>query len=62
MVRSKLWCLITRKGGNSLVIQWLGLHSRTAEGQIQFLVRALRSHKLHGVALKKKRWEVGGWR
>ena len=42
-----------------MVIQWLGLHSLTAEGQIQFLVRALRSHKLHGVALKKW-WGAGG--
>ena len=38
MVRSKLWCLITRKGRNSLVIQWLRLHAVTAEGRVQFLV------------------------
>ena len=43
------------KTGNSLVVQWLGLHAFTAEGPGSILVGELRSHKLHGAAKKKKK-------
>ena len=33
--------------GNSLAVQWLGLHELTAMAWVQSLVRELRSHKLH---------------
>ena len=33
--------------GNSLAVQWLGLHDLTAMAWVQSLVRELRSHKLH---------------
>ena len=39
--------------GNSLVVQWLGLHDLAAMAWVQSLVRELRSHKLH--SQKKKR-------
>ena len=38
--------------GNSLAVQWLGLHASTAMAQVRSLVRELRSHKLRGVAKK----------
>ena len=40
---------------NSLMIQWLGLGAFTVGGQVQSLVRELRSLKLHGLAKKKKK-------
>ena len=40
--------------GNSLVVQWLGLSTFTASVQVQSLVEELRSHKLCGMAKKKK--------
>lgn len=36
--------------GNSLAVQWLRLRAFTAKGQIQPLVRELRSHKSHGTS------------
>ena len=40
--------------GNSLVVQWLGLHAFTARAWVQSLVRELRSHKLCGMAKNKR--------
>ena len=40
--------------GNSLVVQWLGLHTLTAMGRVESLVGELRSHKPRGLAKKKK--------
>ena len=37
-----------------MVIQWLGLELPLQGAQVQYVVRELRSHKLHGVAKKKK--------
>ena len=37
------------------MVQWLGLCAVTAEGQVQSLVRLLRSHKPRGEAKKKKK-------
>ena len=37
------------------MIQWLGLGAFTVGGQVQSLVRELRSLKLHGLAKKKKK-------
>ena len=39
--------------GTSLVVQWLGLYTFTAEGWVQSLVGELRSHKPCGAAKKK---------
>ena len=44
--------------GSSLVVQWLGLRTFTAEGS----ETKLRSHKLHGTAGKKKDMDTGGGR
>ena len=46
--------------GNSLVVQWLRLGTFTAGALVQSLVGELRSHKLHGVAEKKKKvhWDM----
>ena len=41
-------------GGNSLVVQWLGLGAFTVMAQVQSLVRELRSCKLCGGAKKQK--------
>ena len=39
--------------GNSLAVQWLGLHAFTAGAWVQSLVRELRSPKPRGAAKKK---------
>ena len=39
--------------GNSLVVQWLGLHALTADGPGSIPGRELKSHKLRSVAKKK---------
>ena len=39
---------------NSLVIQWLGLHTSTTRSQVQYMARELRACKLRGTAKKKK--------
>ena len=44
----------SQRGGNSLGVQWLGLHAFTARGRVQSLVGELRSHKLCSGAKKKK--------
>ena len=36
-------------------VQWLGLGNFTARARVQSLVRELRSHKLSGMAKKKKK-------
>ena len=36
--------------GNSMAVQWLGLHAVTAEGQFQFLIKELKSHNQHTTA------------
>ena len=41
--------------GNSLAVQWLELGAFTARPWVQSLVRELRSHKLRGMAEKKKK-------
>ena len=48
--------------GNSLAVQWLGLHTLTAEGRgsipgVQSLVWELKSHKPCGAAKKEKERE-----
>ena len=43
------------KYGNSLVIQWLGLHTSTTRSQVQYMARELRACKLRGTAKKKKK-------
>ena len=35
--------------GNSLVVEWLGLHVLLMRVQVQFLVGDLRAPKLHGI-------------
>ena len=40
--------------GNSLAVQWLGLHAFTAVVWVRSLVRELRSHKLCSAAKKQK--------
>ena len=40
--------------GNSLAVQWLGLHTSIAGGQGSILVRELRSHKPCGTTKKEK--------
>ena len=37
------------------MVWWLGFHTFTAMAWVQFLVRELRSCKLHGLARKKKK-------
>ena len=37
------------------MVQWLGLGDFTARAQVQSLVGELRSHKLRGVAKRKKK-------
>ena len=44
-----------KESGNSLVVQWSELSAFTARAWVQSLVGELRSHKLHGMAGKKKR-------
>ena len=51
------WWNKDRKPGNSLVVQWLGLHAFTAD-RFQSLVGELRSHKLRGTAKGKKNGNV----
>ena len=41
--------------GNSLVVQWLGLHTSTAGARVQSLVRELRSHKPCSAAKGEKK-------
>ena len=41
--------------GNSPAVQWLGLHTFTADGPGSIPGRALRSHKCRGTAKKKKK-------
>lgn len=48
------------RGGNSLVIQWLGVCTFTAEARVQFLVREIGSCKLSGMAEKEKKRELRG--
>ena len=43
---------ITIMGGNSLVVQWLGLSALTAGAQVQYLLRELRSCKPHSTGKK----------
>ena len=38
-----------------MAVQWLGLGAFTVVAQVQSLVRELRSHKLRGMAKKKKK-------
>ena len=40
--------------GNSLVVQWLGLHAFTAVARVQSLFGELRSHKLRSAVKKIK--------
>ena len=40
------------------MIKWLGLGAFTVGGQVQSLVRELRSLKLHGLAKKKKKKKI----
>ena len=47
-----------QKEGNSLVVQWLRLHTSVQGAWVQPLVRELRSHMLHGMAKKKKKMEA----
>ena len=54
-------------GGNSLVVQWLGLYTFTAWGLVWSLVGDLRSHRLQIRIFKKRRrrglsLDAGGWR
>ena len=42
------------------MVQWLGLDPYTVVDQVQSLVGELRSHKPHGMAIKKKNRMVGG--
>ena len=42
------------RGGNSLVIQWLGVCTFTAEARVQFLVREIGSCKPWGMAKERK--------
>ena len=44
---------------NSLVVQWLRLGAFTAVAQVQSLVGELRSHKLCGMAKKKRKVKIG---
>ena len=44
-----------RSKGNSLAVQWLGLHAFTAMPRVQSLVGELRSRKPGDVAKKKSR-------
>ena len=44
---------ITIMGGNSLVVQWLGLSALTAGAQVQSLLGELRSCKPHSAGKKK---------
>ena len=41
--------------GNSLVVQWLGLHAFTAQGTGSIPGQELGSHKPHSAAKKKKK-------
>ena len=41
--------------GNSLAVQWLGLHAFTARAQVRSLVGELRPHKPRDMAKKQKR-------
>ena len=43
-----------KRGGNSLVVQWLGLGAFTAVAQVQPLVKELRSLKPCGIAPQNK--------
>ena len=42
------------KGGNSLVVQWLGHNAFTAVARVQSLVRKLRSQQHHPLPQKKE--------
>ena len=44
-----------KMSGNSLAVQWLGLHAFSALVQVQSLVGKLQSCKLHGLTKKKKK-------
>ena len=61
-IRSLGWALIQYDSlvsnlgtGNSLAVQWLGLHAFTAGAQVQSLVRELRSCKQCGAAKKQNK-------
>ena len=40
------------------MVKWLGLYAFIEETQVQYLIRELRSHNMHGVAKKKKANEL----